>query len=100
MDFRDNREIELDVPDHVSCMDELKEAEKCVKGDDACTSCFEPSSFINTFPNKTEIYFQSTLAFKNPGDPELCLEANWLICKKFRPEDSGESVSRKVVYNY
>ncbi len=84
----------------MACIGELKEAEKCVKGDEACKTCFEPSSFMDTFLDKSENYFRSALAFKNPGDPEFCVEANWRMCKKFRAEDNGESVSRTIVYIY
>lgn len=51
---------------------------------------------MKSFPGKAENYFRSALAFKNPGDPEFCVEANWRVCKKFYPVENGESVSNRV----
>ena len=77
-----------------TCTEELSAAETCVKGDEACASCFDPASFLTDFPGKAEQFFRSTLAFKNPGDSEFCVEANWRVCKKYYPEENGEAVSK------
>jgi hypothetical protein len=51
---------------------------------------------MDDFPGDAENYFRSSLAFKNPSDPEFCLEANWRVCKKFYPLENGPSVSRYI----
>ena len=77
------------------CEAELGAAETCVKGDESCT-CFNPDTFITEFPENAENFFRSSLAFKNPGDAEFCVEANWRVCKRYYPEEDGEAVSKKI----
>lgn len=80
----------------MSCSEELSAADTCVQSDEACATCFDPSAFLTDFPGSAENYFRSSLAFKNPGDPEFCVEANWRICKKFYPLENGEAVSINI----
>ena len=81
------------------CDNELGVANTCVNSDAACSTCFDPSSFMDTFPADAENFFHSSLAFKPPTDPEFCIEANWRICKKFNPAENGEAVSEvKLIY--
>ena len=84
----------------MACQAELTTADDCVQSEDGCGSCFNKDNFAKTFPGKAENYFRSALAFKNPGDPEFCVEANWRVCKKFYPVENGESVSNSVVIRY
>ena len=77
----------------MSCGTELGTLATCVSGDAACSTCFDPSSFKETFPGDAENYFRSSLAFASPTDPEFCTEANWRVCKKFYPLENGEAVS-------
>ena len=83
----------------MACQEELGVADTCVQEDEACKACYNPASFKENFPSKAENYFRSSLAFKNPGDPEFCIEANWRVCKKFYPVENGESVSIYVASN-
>jgi hypothetical protein len=78
----------------MSCQTELNAANTCVSGEATCTTCFEPTSFLETFPVDAENFFRSSLAFKPPTDPEFCVEANWRVCKKFYPLENGPAVSR------
>ena len=77
----------------MSCQSELDAANTCVAGDAACTACFEPSSFLDTFPADAEGFFRSVLAFDSPTSPDFCTEANWRVCKKFYPLENGPAVS-------
>lgn len=75
----------------MSCDNALSAANTCVNSDAACSTCFDPSSFMDTFPADAELFFRSSLPFKPPTDPEFCVEANWRVCKKFNPAENGEA---------
>jgi len=83
----------------MACLAELTAANTCVGADAACTTCFDPGAFQESFPPQAENFFRSALAFASPTDPEFCLDANWRICKKFYPLENGEAVRTNTSMN-
>jgi hypothetical protein len=72
------------------CDTELSTAISCVTGDVAtCGSCIDLATYADEFPKNAENAFRSTLAFKPPTDPEICLEANYRTCKPWAPIKDG-----------
>jgi hypothetical protein len=72
------------------CDTELSTAISCVTGDAAtCGSCIDLATYADEFPKNAENAFRSTLAFKPPTDPEICLEANYRTCKPWAPIKDG-----------
>ena len=84
---------------HISrfCTQELSVANSCVQSEAACTECFEPDTFMDTFPDQVDWYFRSTFSFTDPTSEDFCVEANWRVCKKFYPPEHGEAVSTTIM---
>jgi hypothetical protein len=72
------------------CDTELEGAISCVTGDaETCAACIDINTYPDEFPSNAENAFRSTLAFKPPTDPEICLEANYRTCKPWSPIKDG-----------
>jgi len=67
------------------CSEALIAANSCVHSTSICEDCFEPDTFMDTFPEEAEWYFRQNLAFVSSTDPDWCTVANERVSREFNP---------------
>ena len=67
------------------CAEALIAANSCVHSTSICEDCFQPDTFMDTFPEEAAWYFRRTLSFVSPTDPDFCAVANERVSREFNP---------------